>query len=77
MRGANPDDAGEILARRITEFMQATAMPNGVGAVGYGAGDLDALADGAFPQKSLVNNAPRETSRYRLRELFADALQHW
>lgn len=77
VRGANPDDAGEILARRITEFMQATAMPNGVGAVGYGAGDLDALADGAFPQKSLVNNAPRETSRYRLRELFADALQHW
>ena len=77
VRGAAPDDAGEILATRITEFMQATGMPNGVGAVGYAESDLDALADGAFPQKSLVNNAPRETSRYQLRELFAGALQHW
>jgi hydroxyacid-oxoacid transhydrogenase len=76
VRGASPDDAGEILAKRITEFMQATGIPNGVGAVGYGPSDLDALADGAFPQKSLVNNAPRETSRYRLRELFAEALEY-
>ncbi len=77
VRGASPDDAGDILAARIIEFMRATGIPNGVGAVGYGATDLDALADGAFPQKSLVNNAPRETSRYQLRELFAGALQHW
>ena len=35
VRGAGPDDAGEILATRITEFMQATGMPNGVAAVGY------------------------------------------
>ncbi len=77
VRGASPDDAGDILAGRIIEFMRATGIPNGVGAVGYGATDLDALADGAFPQKSLVNNAPRETSRYQLRELFAGALQHW
>ena len=76
VRGASPDDAGEILARRIMEFMRATGMPNGVGGVGYGRNDLDALADGAFPQKSLINNAPRETSRYRLRELFADALHY-
>lgn len=77
VRGASLDDAGEILAGRIIEFMQATNMPNGIGAVGYDARDLDALADGAFPQKSLIKNAPRETSRYWLRELFADALQHW
>jgi hydroxyacid-oxoacid transhydrogenase len=76
IRGASPDDAGEILAKRIMEFMQATGIPNGVGAIGYGTNDLDALADGAFPQKSLINNAPRETSRYRLRELFADALHY-
>jgi hydroxyacid-oxoacid transhydrogenase len=76
VRGAGPDDAGEILAKRITEFMHATGIPNGVGAVGYSASDLDALADGAFPQKSLVNNAPRATSRYELRELFAEALQY-
>ncbi len=76
VRSASLEDAGEILATRITEFMRATGMPNGVGAVGYSTNDLDALADGAFPQKSLVNNAPRETSREQLRELFASALQY-
>jgi hydroxyacid-oxoacid transhydrogenase len=74
--GASLDDAGEILAARIASFMRATGMPNGVGALGYTKRDLDALADGAFPQKSLVNNAPRETSREALRELFASALQY-
>ena len=76
-RNASLDDAGEILSRRITEFMKATGMPSGLAAVGYSTADLDALADGSFPQKSLVNNAPRETSREQLRELFAGALHHW
>jgi len=77
IRGAGPNDAGEVLAARITEFMKATKMPNGIGGVGYTSSDLDALADGAFPQKSLVNNAPRETSREQLRELFSAALRYW
>ena len=77
VRDATPGDAGEVLAARITAIMKATKMPNGIGGVGYTASDLDALADGAFPQKSLVNNAPRETSREQLRELFSAALQYW
>ncbi|HTU69467.1 MAG TPA: hydroxyacid-oxoacid transhydrogenase [Candidatus Baltobacteraceae bacterium] len=76
-RDASLENAGEILSRRITEFMKATGMPSGLAAVGYSSADLDVLADGSFPQKSLVNNAPRETSREQLRELFAGALHHW
>jgi len=77
VRGAGPGDAGEVLATRITELMKATGIPNGLAAIGYTKADLDALADGSFPQKSLVNNAPRETTRDQLRTLFSDALAHW
>jgi alcohol dehydrogenase class IV len=76
-RGAGLDDAGEVLATRITELMKATGIPNGLAAVGYDAGDLEALVDGSFPQKGLIHNAPRETSREQLRDLYAGALHHW
>jgi len=77
VRDAGLDDAGEVLAARISELMRATGIPNGIGAVGYTSDDLDALADGSFPQKSLIDNAPRETSREKLRELYAAALRYW
>jgi alcohol dehydrogenase class IV len=57
--------------------MQATGIPNGLAAVGFGNNDLDALTDGSFPQKSLIHNAPRETSYEELRNLYASALRHW
>jgi alcohol dehydrogenase class IV len=75
--GAGLDDAGEVLSARITELMQATGIPNGLAAVGFDAGDLDTLTDGSFPQKSLIHNAPRATSREQLRSLYADGLTHW
>ena len=76
-RGATVDDAGEILSRRIIELMKATGMPNGLGAVGYTDADLEALTSGSFPQQGLIKNAPRETSREALLEIYAQALQHW
>jgi alcohol dehydrogenase class IV len=66
-----------VLATRIKDLMQATGIPNGLAAVGYDAGDLEALVDGSFPQKGLIDNAPRETSREQLHALYAGALQHW
>jgi alcohol dehydrogenase class IV len=77
VRDAGPDDAGEVLATRITDLMKATGIPSGLAAVGYDATDLEALVDGSFPQKSLIHNAPRATSRDQLRDLYASALQHW
>lgn len=77
VRGAKPEDAGEILSGRLIELMKATGIPNGLAAVGYSHDDLDALTNGSFPQKGLINNAPRETSREQLREIYANALQHW
>ena len=75
--GAGPDDAGEIVAGRLIELMRVTGIPNGIGGVGYGGGDIDALADGAFPQKRLLDNAPRAVSRADLVAVYADALGYW
>jgi hydroxyacid-oxoacid transhydrogenase len=77
VRGAGLDDAGEVLSKRITELMKATGIPNGLSAVGYNPQDMDVLVEGSFPQKGLINNAPRETSRDQLHSLYTNALQHW
>ena len=33
--GADPEAAGDILAKRVIEFMRMLEMPNGLAAVGY------------------------------------------
>jgi alcohol dehydrogenase class IV len=70
-------DAGLALAGRIIELMRATQMPNGLAALGYTKSDADALTDGAFPQRRLFANSPREVSRNDLHHLFETALSYW
>lgn len=77
VRGAGPSDAGQVISERIIELMQATGIPNGLRAVGYEKEDLEALTDGSFPQKGLINNAPLPTSREQLRDLYENALTYW
>jgi alcohol dehydrogenase class IV len=74
---ARPDDAGEVLAGRVIELMQATAMPNGLTALGFGEAHLDALATGAEPQYRVIKNAPKDVSRDDLTDLFRAALRYW
>jgi alcohol dehydrogenase class IV len=75
-RDAGPGDEGELLAREIVRLMRATRVPAGVGAVGYGAGDLDALTKGAIVQSRLVQNAPIAVDEAAMRALFAGALAY-
>ena len=77
VRGAAPEDAGEIVAGRLIELMQATGIPNGLSAIGFGAADVDGLTDRAFPQKRVINNAPRTVSREDLAGLFGGAMRYW
>ena len=76
-RDAGPAEAGEVLAERIEALMRATAMPNGVGGVGFSRDDVGALRDGAVPQKRLLANAPCEIGGPELERLFGDALRYW
>jgi len=77
VRGAAPDEAGEVLAKQLETLMRATGMPNGIGAVGLGPGDVPALRDGTLPQQRLLANAPRPTDGAALEELFSAALRYW
>jgi alcohol dehydrogenase class IV len=76
-RGAANTDAGEVLAQRVIEMMRATAMPNGLGALGFDTSHLDALATGAEPQYRVIRNAPKDVARDDLTALFRAALRYW
>jgi hydroxyacid-oxoacid transhydrogenase len=75
--GAQPEDAGEILAQAIINMMQATGMPNGLGAVGYTDADVEALAEGTIPQHRVTKLSPRPASKADLEQLFRDAMRCW
>lgn len=77
VRGAAPEDAGEVLAAQLVRMMRDATIPNGVGGVGYGEADLPALAAGTIVQARLVDNAPRKVTEDDLAALFRGALAYW
>ena len=76
-RGALSIDAGEILAQRVVDLMRATAMPNGLSALGFDESNVDALVSGAEPQYRVIRNAPLDVGRDELKALFRAALSYW
>lgn len=75
--GAGPNDAGEVLAARLTQLMQLTHIPNGLASVGYAESDVGALVLGTMPQQRLLTNAPRPIGEAELPGLFRAALGYW
>jgi len=61
----------------LVALMRTTGMPNGLSGVGYGEDDVFTLADGAFQQKRLIDNAPRAVTLKDLEALFRAALIYW
>ncbi|OBK71232.1 hydroxyacid-oxoacid transhydrogenase [Mycobacterium sp. 1274761.0] len=74
---AGPQEAGELLAADLIQIMRAVGIPNGLAAVGYAEADCTALADGAWPQQRLLQNAPIDTDKASLQQMFAGALRYW
>ena len=77
VRGAGPEDAGEILANALIALMRRLNIPNGLSGVGYSEADLDALVAGTLPQKAVIGLSPRPVTAEDLRELFRSALRYW
>jgi hydroxyacid-oxoacid transhydrogenase len=75
--GADPADAGEILARVIVDLMRRTGMPNGLSAVGFGPDDVERLVAGTAPQHRVTRLSPRPANDVDLRQLFLDAMRYW
>jgi hydroxyacid-oxoacid transhydrogenase len=75
--GANPADAGEILADAIIDLMRKVDMPNGLNAVGFSSDDIDKLVEGTIPQHRVTKLSPRPASPDDLKQLFLDSLKLW
>jgi hydroxyacid-oxoacid transhydrogenase len=75
--GAHADDAGRILADRLTWFMQRLNTPNGLRAIGYTSADIPALVEGTLPQHRVTKLAPRPAGPDELAALFEEAMVGW
>ena len=72
--GAAPEDAGEILASRVTHFMKRMDMPDGLQAVGYTTDDIPGLVAGTLPQHRVTKLSPRPADDSALTHLFQQSL---
>jgi hydroxyacid-oxoacid transhydrogenase len=75
--GAGPDDAGDVLASTLIGLMRRTGVPNGLSAIGFGEGDVEALVTGTLPQHRVTKLAPRPANEADLRHLFLGAMRYW
>ena len=75
--GVKKEDAGKVLADRITWFMQQLKTPNGLQAVGYSSSDIPALVEGTLPQHRVTKLSPRPANPEDLAHLFEDAMHAW
>ncbi|HEX8031761.1 MAG TPA: hydroxyacid-oxoacid transhydrogenase [Vicinamibacterales bacterium] len=75
--GVTREDAGRVLADRITWFMRELKVPNGLKAVGYSSSDIPALVEGTLPQHRVTKLSPRPAGPDDLARLFDDAMTAW
>jgi hydroxyacid-oxoacid transhydrogenase len=75
--GVKREDAGRVLADRITWFMQQLKTPNGLKAIGYTSADIPALVEGTLPQHRVTKLSPRPASPDDLAKLFEGAMVAW
>jgi hydroxyacid-oxoacid transhydrogenase len=75
--GVAPVDAGELIAEQLISLMRRVGMPSGLGDVGYGPSDLDALVEATLPQHRVTKLSPRAVERADLERLFASAMRYW
>jgi len=75
--GVRPDDAGKVLADRLTWYMQRLRTPNGLKAIGYTSADIPALVEGTLPQHRVTKLSPRAAGPEELSKLFEEAMTAW
>ena len=74
---ARAEDAGRILADRITWFMRELHTPNGLSAIGYTSADIPALVEGTIPQHRVTKLSPRPAGPEELSRLFEESMIAW
>jgi alcohol dehydrogenase class IV len=72
-----PDDPADHLPRVLTGLMREVGIPSGLAAVGYGAGDIDALVEGTMKQQRLLATAPREVTEDDVARILDESIELW
>ena len=67
----------ELLPRALIGLMRDLGIPAGIGALGYGDGDVDELVAGTLKQERLLVIAPREPTAEDLAGIFRSSLRNW
>jgi hydroxyacid-oxoacid transhydrogenase len=75
--GARSEDAGQILADRITWFMERLKTPNGLRSLGYSSSEIPKLVEGTLPQHRVTKLSPRPAQTEDLARLFEEAMVAW
>ena len=75
--GADPQDAGTVLADIIVSFMRRLGVPSGLEALGYTEADIPVLVEGTLPQHRVTKISPRKFSNEQLAGMFQDAMRSW
>ena len=71
------EDAGRVLADRITWYMDRLKVPNGLRALGYTTSDIPRLVEGTLPQHRVTKLSPRAAGPDELSALFEAAMSAW
>ncbi len=67
----------DTLPRVLAEVMRDVGIPNGLGEVGYGEGDVDSLVEGTLKQQRLLATAPREVTAEDAAGILRGSLEVW
>jgi alcohol dehydrogenase class IV len=71
------DDPADRLPSILRDLMRDIGMPNGIGAVGYRDGDVDALVAGSMRQQRLLATAPRAATEEDIAGILHRSLTLW
>jgi hydroxyacid-oxoacid transhydrogenase len=67
----------DALPTVLRTLMRDIGLPNGLGAVGYGEGDVDDLVAGALQQQRLLATAPKSPTDEDLAQIVRRSMEHW
>ena len=70
-------EAGECLAETLTDIMRDIKFPNGIGGLGYEAGDIPQLVEGTLKQQRLLVVSPVTPTPEDLSRIFNESLTNW
>ncbi|MER6940334.1 hydroxyacid-oxoacid transhydrogenase [Nocardioides sp. NPDC127514] len=71
------EEPRDLLPRVLSDLMRDIGIPAGIGEVGYVAGDIPDLVEGALKQQRLLATAPKQPSAEDLTGIFERSITLW